>query len=243
MTTKPDFAKNLRLALATADMRQSTLAEHLEVSPAVVWQWANGRRPIPAHHAQRAAELLSVDPLTISESLAHATAKGLRADNRGSSALTLHPPGKPSHAEDQQKEGDIVIDEFMVSRGSPTDPEELVFVPMSRHISLPSRWVERRGVIPEKLRAFPMQGDAMAPSLLNGDIVVVDVLDDAIIDGQIYCFVVWGRALIRRLRMRLDRSVAVISDNPDKSLYPDEVAQRDELIVFGRAIYRAGELR
>lgn len=243
MNTKPDFAKNLRLALATADMRQSTLAEHLEVSPAVVWQWANGRRPIPAHHAQRAAELLSVNPLSISESLVQATAKGLRAESRSSSDSLVQVPHKGPQVDDNSREGDIVIDEFMVSRGSKSDPEGLVFVPMSRHISIPSRWVERRGVIPEKLRAFPMQGDAMAPSLLNGDIVVVDVLDDAIIDGQIYCFVARGRALIRRLRMRLDRSVAVISDNPDKSLYPDEAADMEELTVFGRAIYRAGELR
>lgn len=55
-------------AIHASDMTKAAIAELVGVTPAFVSQWAKGKRPIPAERAAAVAQLLNVDPCTISAS-------------------------------------------------------------------------------------------------------------------------------------------------------------------------------
>jgi transcriptional regulator with XRE-family HTH domain len=62
--TKESLA--LKAAFERSKMSQAGLAKHLNVSAGLVWQWLNGRRPVPAANARKLGDLLQINPDKIS---------------------------------------------------------------------------------------------------------------------------------------------------------------------------------
>lgn len=49
-------------------------------------------------------------------------------------------------------------------------------------------WVERHRYNPEYLYAITVCGDSMATTLHDGDIVVINMADQQLVDGSVYAF-------------------------------------------------------
>ncbi len=80
----------------------------------------------------------------------------------------------------------------------------------------------------------------MRPTIAEGDVLLVDTNITNVRDSAIYVLQLGGVLLVKRLRIRLDGGVDVISDNP---AYPVEsVAQRDldRLEIAGRVVWHGG---
>lgn len=96
-------------------------------------------------------------------------------------------------------------------------------------------WMKRIGVNPLQAHVIPVIGDSMQPTLVEGDVVLADTGDTDIVGGGIFVIVQAGHARVKRLTMRGDGSVMVISDNRD--IYPPETVPAegaDNFRIVGR---------
>lgn len=102
-------------------------------------------------------------------------------------------------------------------------------------------WLRRKGVAArESLRVCEVRGDSMLPYLMDGDVVLVDLGQKGLSDGEVYAVRVGDEVRVKRLFRRLGGSLLLKSDNPS---FPDEVVPADELgqlEVLGRVLWRSG---
>jgi len=96
-------------------------------------------------------------------------------------------------------------------------------------------WLLQRGN-PKDMRLAKVVGDSMEPTLKEGDLVLVDLSQKEIIQGQIYAVRLFNGLLIKRLQ-RLDQNrVRLISDNP---VHPPEERNLEsgEFEIIGRVLW------
>ncbi len=110
------------------------------------------------------------------------------------------------------------------------------------HFGFDRDWLRQLGVRAGALSLLRVRGDSMAPTLDDGDDILIDG-DDAgerLRDG-IYVLRRDGSLLVKRLARRGGGMVAILSDNP---AYPDEggVALND-LALIGRVVWTGRKLR
>jgi len=87
---------------------------------------------------------------------------------------------------------------------------------------------------PEKIFLARGTGDSMFPTILDGDIVVIDTSEREIRVGDKIWAVVYGTTgYIKRIRPMPDGSVKMLSDNQN---VPPETAYDGELSVVGRVV-------
>ena len=106
-------------------------------------------------------------------------------------------------------------------------------------------WLQRKRLNIKSCRVLSVQGDSMLPQLQDGNVVLIDLSDCAPIkSGKVYALSVDGEQRIKRLFPQIDGSLRITSDNPDKSLYPDELVRPeflDRVRIIGRKRWHAGD--
>jgi hypothetical protein len=93
---------------------------------------------------------------------------------------------------------------------------------------------------PATLRLINVAGDAMAPTLREGDLVIVDTSARAVQGGAIFALRVEGDILLRRLERRLGGGIRALADNdryPPQELQTAEAAGLD---VVGEVVWSGG---
>ncbi|WP_447940118.1 LexA family transcriptional regulator [Pseudoxanthomonas mexicana] len=121
------------------------------------------------------------------------------------------------------------------------------FVETRYRMSYQLSWFQQMGARPEQVRVMKVTGDSMERTLFHGDRVAVNLADNKhIVDGRVYVFTTGGLepdVKIKRLFKTSDGRLRIVSDNPDKALYPDEILAADDaanVYVIGRVIDRSG---
>lgn len=87
------------------------------------------------------------------------------------------------------------------------------------------------------LKVFQACGDSMEPTIYDGDDVLVDVSRKDYINGGVFIIEKFGEWFIKRLRLKLDGSLEIISDNSTK--YSTEIVKQTDGIdinIKGRVI-------
>ena len=95
----------------------------------------------------------------------------------------------------------------------------------------------------DELKVFHGRGDAMDPTVRDGDLLVARGRDHAVIAPGIYAIEVESELVARRLEQRVDGALVVSTDNPR---YEPEVlgpAQDRPFRVFGPVVWLGGPLR
>lgn len=102
-------------------------------------------------------------------------------------------------------------------------------------------WLERKQLSPATCVVIDAVGESMHPTIFDGDVVLVDTQERRIASGQVYAFNTEDGVRIKRLIKQLDSRVRVVSDNPDKTNYPDEwLTPGMDVIIIGRVVHRSG---
>ncbi|WP_084629181.1 S24 family peptidase [Neptunomonas japonica] len=86
----------------------------------------------------------------------------------------------------------------------------------------------------------PIRGESMEPTLISGDLLLVNTSVRKPISGKIFAFDFDGDLRIKRFNKRLDGSWLISSDNEDKNLYRDEVVSAhniNQLRIIGQAAF------
>lgn len=136
---------------------------------------------------------------------------------------------------------DLVDVELSAGAGR-TVPE---FRRTKRKLAYSRTWLQKKRLRENDLVVMPVRGDSMLPRLADGDAVLINRADTRIVDGKVYALVLGREAKIKTLRRGADGSLIVMSENPDKRMYPDEVVPMDgieDVYIIGRAVQRSGDL-
>ena len=123
--------------------------------------------------------------------------------------------------------------------GAVVDQEELIGM-----VAFDEMFLRRQvGVRSDALVTVEATGDSMEPTIRDGDILLVDTSENDIRDGRIYVINVHGLLSVKRIRVNMDGSLAVCSDNTRYDIQTIRPSERDPLRVIGRVVYQAGPVR
>ena len=87
--------------------------------------------------------------------------------------------------------------------------------------------------------AVKVSGRSMEPSLYDGDLVIVNLDDTRLQDGQVFAANYDGELVIKRLK-REAGSWYLASDSLDKARFPDKRCS-DGCGLIGRVVYKQSE--
>jgi phage repressor protein C with HTH and peptisase S24 domain len=101
-------------------------------------------------------------------------------------------------------------------------------------------WIKRKGGKPDRMSLIKVEGDSMEPTLVAGDLVLVDHGRNAIApQGGIYAIAIEDEIMIKRVQPAFPDKLLVISDNKQ---YPAFELEKDKVLVNGKVIWYAREL-
>lgn len=97
-------------------------------------------------------------------------------------------------------------------------------------------WIERRGLVPNKLSIIAISGNSMEPDLYDGDLVLLDHHSTELVDSNIYAVRYSGALYVKRIQHQPGDKVLLISKNKDYP--PIEIAHpiADGVEVIGRIV-------
>ena len=153
----------------------------------------------------------------------------------------------------EEEPADIVIPAPM-----PFDPTYFDFVPMAEaHLSggggafvlsekfkeyyaFRKDWLRRIGTSPKRLVMMPIKGTSMQPTIMDGDVVMLDTGRRRIFDGQIYALGMGETIMIKRLENLVGGRIRIIADN--RTEFPPYEAEARDIRIIGQVIWFAREL-
>jgi len=109
----------------------------------------------------------------------------------------------------------------------------------SEPIFMARRWFEQHRYRHDRLLAVKVSGRSMEPSLYDGDLVIVNLDDTRLQDGQVFAANYDGELVIKRLKREVG-SWFLASDSLDKVRFPDKRCS-DGCGLIGRVVYKQSE--
>lgn len=200
-------------ALQESGYSQTDLAVACGVRPASVNGWISGQtKSLKSSSANRAATFLGVNPLWLIEG------KGpKRANPRAAQESVTHQGViRISEEDDDQEDADRVPVFFTV------------------------KWMRKRGLSPDKLLTARVVGDSMAPSLLEGDTVIINVDDKTPQEGDVFAVSIHNDPVVMKRFRRESGFWWLYSDWPMQVQYPPKKLD-DDVKVVGRVVFRQTE--
>ena len=104
-------------------------------------------------------------------------------------------------------------------------------------VAFQSEWLRSLGVSPSFARIINARGDSMEKTIRDGDLLLVDTSVTEVRDNGIYCVVYGNMLLVKRIHLRINGSLQLISDNP---VYPAEdvpAGEADGITIAGRVMW------
>lgn len=104
-------------------------------------------------------------------------------------------------------------------------------------LAFQNAWLKERHISPTKARVLTAKGDSMEPTIRDGDILLVDTSITSVRDNAIYIVVYGGHVLVKRVNLKRDGSLILISDNDRHP--PEEVPLEEvpDLHIAGRVMW------
>lgn len=91
---------------------------------------------------------------------------------------------------------------------------------------------------PSNLKIFKAAGDSMAPTIDDGDVLLIDMGRTDFNNGGVFLLTINNEWFIKRLRLRISGELEIISENSEKYGAPEILKPFDdvEVVVKGRVI-------
>lgn len=107
------------------------------------------------------------------------------------------------------------------------------------YVRFDTAWLQRRfaNIDPSRLMLIEVEGDAMAPTITDGDLCLIDLRQTGFRNDGLYALRTPDVISIKRLQREPDGTLIIRSDNP--AYAPVRIAA-DQLTVIGRVIWIAG---
>ncbi len=214
------------------------LARYLEVRPAIISNWRT-RGTIPYEIVFAICER---DGITLDYLISGRGPVFARGGEPGKETGDSVPYDGRTHRVGERRPGYTLDKEFVyisqvigrISAGRGRIPDNAVDV----RVAFRKDWIRRKGD-PDKMALVKVDGDSMEPSLVAGDLVLIDRNRDYIDpQGGIYALALDDIIMIKRVQVMAD-AVKIISDN---AKYEAFQVPTDRVKVNGKVIWFAREL-
>jgi phage repressor protein C with HTH and peptisase S24 domain len=129
----------------------------------------------------------------------------------------------------------VAIDEIDLAFGmGETYTDQLPIEITSRHF--PRAWLSAMTDAPPSMLVFARgRGDSMMPTLIDGDIILIDKSQtDFRQQDVLWALTMGDAAMIKRLRVRPSGRIAILSDN---ATVPQDEVERNDIRIVGRVIF------
>lgn len=106
-------------------------------------------------------------------------------------------------------------------------------------------WLKAENLQEKDLAIITAKGDSMSPTISDGAILLINSNYKRLESGRVYAIVVNDEVRIKRLFIGISGDCRIASDNPNKTLYPDETIGADALAnlhIVGRVVWMGGML-
>lgn len=160
------------------------------------------------------------------------------------------PSGKSPIVDPEEKTPivDFLNYDVQLSAGSGVYPSR---EPIKKTVSIPRDILPKDVLEHEKyVCALTVKGDSMQPSLDDGDLVLIRTDVESIKSGAIYAIRIDHSLLVKRLRLKANGNVEVVSDNPSYSTDELKASEIRQMIhdggtpakIIGRVVWRSGAM-
>ncbi|MFD2172604.1 S24 family peptidase [Rhodobacter lacus] len=125
--------------------------------------------------------------------------------------------------------------------GSVNGAEEIVGT-----LAFRSDWLRKLGVVASKARVARVHGDSMAPTLCDGDMILIDTSKTEVVSRSkasrrrpppIYAFVEDGAARVKRIERIDEDFYAVMSDNPEFQTEFKRKSSVNSMKIIGKVLW------
>lgn len=110
------------------------------------------------------------------------------------------------------------------------------------YYSFHSSFISRKRGTAESMKIFEVTGDSMTPTLIDGDLIMINLTDKDVRSGYIYLLRMEEELMVKRLENRPGGVLLIRSDNPD---YDDVPINKNDpsldVEVFGRMVWSCRE--
>lgn len=216
---------------------QATIVRLCNVSRPTVSAWFNNPEKVSAISRAHAEMICAHFRLKVSPAWL--------AEGRGPKDVdALEPPVASGNVRAVEEDGHPDLETIRVMRlrlkagvsGFAAEPDEDESAP----IYFRSEWLQRRGFKPYNLVATRVGGHSMEPTLYHDDLVVAHTKDCEPKDGEVFSVNYEGEPVIKRL-VRDGGEWWLVSDNPDKTRFPNKRWADKTAIIIGRIVHRQSE--
>lgn len=207
----------------------NALADYVGVSTAATTQWKKGHsQELKGQNLLKTAKFLNVSPdwlMGKSPVQARVSNMNLVKDEPGDLDVLI-----PQYKEIQLAAGQGVANPDDVN---PCD-----------YMTFKKSWLKCKGLQAESLVVVYAKGNSMAERVQDGDAVLINTAYNQLVDDCIYAFSYGGLARLKRIRIRANGNITLVSDNDpngsqSETLQPETM---DELVIIGQAVWVGGSL-
>lgn len=216
------YGERLEVAISEAGFTVKQVADHLGVTTQAIYKVTRGQtKALQVGHHLRAAKFLSVEPVWLSD--------GLGSRHLAGPIALRGNPEYPS----------IEMVTLTIISGKPgytiSPIEEVNESPIVFHAG----WFKRNCYDPERMVGIRVRDAAMAPTLAEGDQVVLNLSDVEAKDGEVYAIKCDDRIVLRRL-FRTGGTWMQHCDNADDRRHP-RMPLSPASEVIGRVVHRQSD--
>lgn len=114
------------------------------------------------------------------------------------------------------------------------------FEEVAQHFAFRRQWLVDKGLRAERCRIYEVSGDSNAPYIRHGDVVMINLDDRKVVDGEFYGLAFGDDLRVKQLAFRADGALKVISAaEPDKAeTYRGQ--EIDAINIIGKVAWRGG---
>ncbi|SFR79701.1 XRE family transcriptional regulator [Sphingomonas jatrophae] len=125
----------------------------------------------------------------------------------------------------------VASEEFTLGGGGEVEESAIV-----DHVPFARKWLRDHGVTRfDQLLLVPTSGDSMVPTISDGDMLLVDRARVEVRQPDlVWCFLVAGQGLVKRLRREPKGGFSVVSDNA--AIYAPYSVAEDDVTIVGQVI-------
>lgn len=106
-------------------------------------------------------------------------------------------------------------------------------------------WLQAENLQEKDLAIITAKGESMSPTISEGSILLINCNYGRIENGKVYALVINEEVRVKRVFISFSGDCRIVSDNLNKTLYPDEVINAEELNhlhIIGRVVWTGGML-
>lgn len=224
-----NLSQRLKAARKHANLTQKELADAAGVSQPVISQLESGTS-LKSVHIAKLAITCKVDPLWLSE---------------GTGEMLVSRAHGPDENGSPSKKDYALIPQYTArasaGKGYHNDHVELS---EGQGLVFKRDWLKRLSLKEGACCVIYAEGSSMEPTISDGDVLLIDRTSTEPRSGKVYAIQrPDGSISVKRLVQTFAGGWVVRSDNPDKTLYPDEPISSDDLQqieIIGRSVWGGG---